>query len=35
MWDDDRFVNDNTLMANVTRLRQKLADVQLESLKWD
>nr|WP_241735071.1 winged helix-turn-helix domain-containing protein [Paenibacillus alvei] len=35
MWDDDRFVNDNTLTANVTRLRQKLADVQLEPLKWD
>jgi two-component system, OmpR family, bacitracin resistance response regulator BceR len=29
LWDDDRFVNDNTLTANVTRLRQKLADIQL------
>ena len=25
LWDDERFVNDNTLTVNVTRLRQKLA----------
>lgn len=30
LWDDQRFVNDNTLTANVTRLRQKLAVLQLE-----
>lgn len=30
LWDDERFVNDNTLTANVTGLRRKLADIQLE-----
>ncbi|BFH60174.1 response regulator transcription factor [Paenibacillus azoreducens] len=30
LWDDERFVNDNTLTANVTRLRQKLAMFHLE-----
>src|SRR5699024_9431649 len=29
LWDDERFVNDNTLTVNVTRLRQKLAELQL------
>ncbi|MGG0668842.1 response regulator transcription factor [Sporosarcina koreensis] len=29
LWDDERFVNDNTLTVNVTRLRQKLADIGL------
>ncbi|MEK5040139.1 response regulator transcription factor [Sporosarcina sp. FSL K6-3457] len=29
LWDDERFVNDNTLTVNVTRLRQKLADLEL------
>lgn len=29
LWDDERFVNDNTLTVNVTRLRQKLAEIQL------
>lgn len=29
LWDDERFVNDNTLTVNVTRLRQKLADFGL------
>lgn len=29
LWDDERFVNDNTLTVNITRLRQKLADVGL------
>lgn len=29
LWDDERFVNDNTLTVNVTRLRQKLAEVGL------
>lgn len=30
LWDDERFVNDNTLTVNVTRLRQKLANLGLE-----
>ncbi|WP_171056209.1 response regulator transcription factor [Paenibacillus sinopodophylli] len=30
LWDDEQFVNDNTLTANVTRLRQKLAVFQLD-----
>jgi len=30
LWDDERFVNDNTLTANITRLRQKLAVIHLE-----
>lgn len=30
LWDDNRFVNDNTLTVNVTRLRQKLAEFNLE-----
>ncbi|MEK8212721.1 MULTISPECIES: response regulator transcription factor [unclassified Paenibacillus] len=30
LWDDETFVNDNTLTANITRLRQKLAFFQLE-----
>lgn len=30
LWDDERFVNDNTLTVNVTRLRQKLSDLGLE-----
>jgi len=30
LWDDEHFVNDNTLTANITRLRQKLAAIQLE-----
>ncbi|MBB4822954.1 OmpR family two-component system bacitracin resistance response regulator BceR [Sporosarcina luteola] len=29
LWDDSHFVNDNTLTVNVTRLRQKLADIGL------
>lgn len=29
LWDDERFVNDNTLTVNVTRLRQKLAEMDL------
>ncbi len=29
LWDDDRFVNDNTLTVNVNRLRQKLEDIGL------
>lgn len=29
LWDDERFVNDNTLTVNVTRLRQKLSDLGL------
>ncbi|UPK47421.1 response regulator transcription factor [Paenibacillus pabuli] len=30
LWDDERFVNDNTLTANITRLRQKLIGIHLE-----
>jgi len=30
LWDDERFVNDNTLTVNVTRLRQKLAELGLD-----
>lgn len=30
LWDDERFVNDNTLTVNITRLRQKLEAFQLE-----
>lgn len=29
LWDDDQFINDNTLTANITRLRQKLAALNL------
>jgi two-component system, OmpR family, bacitracin resistance response regulator BceR len=29
LWDDERFVNDNTLTVNVTRLRHKLAEIGL------
>jgi len=29
LWDDERFVNDNTLTVNVTRLRQKLMELGL------
>lgn len=30
LWDDERFVNDNTLTVNMTRLRQKLVGIGLE-----
>lgn len=30
LWEDEHFVNDNTLTANVTRLRQKLAPLHLD-----
>ncbi|GIO68452.1 response regulator transcription factor [Paenibacillus sp. JTLBN-2024] len=30
LWEDEHFVNDNTLTANMTRLRQKLAVLGLE-----
>lgn len=30
LWDDERFVNDNTLTVNVNRLRQKLSELQLD-----
>ena len=29
LWEDEQFVNDNTLTANVTRLRQKLETIDL------
>lgn len=30
LWDDERFVNDNTLSVNVNRLRSKLEDIGLQ-----
>ncbi|AWB47001.1 DNA-binding response regulator [Paenibacillus sp. CAA11] len=30
LWEDEHFVNDNTLTANITRLRQKLALLHLD-----
>lgn len=30
LWDDDQFINDNTLTANITRLRQKLSSLNLD-----
>lgn len=32
LWDDDRFVDDNTLTVNISRLREKLAELGLETL---
>ena len=32
LWDDDEFVNDNTLTVNITRLRNKLKDIGIEDL---
>lgn len=29
LWEDDQFINDNTLTANITRLRQKLSSLNL------
>lgn len=29
LWDDDQYINDNTLTANITRLRQQLASLHL------
>ena len=29
LWDDERFVNDNTLTVNVNRLRQRLDEIGL------
>ncbi|GAB6926313.1 two-component response regulator BceR [Paenibacillus sp. JCM 10914] len=29
LWDDDQYVNDNTLTANITRLRQQLTSLHL------
>ena len=29
LWEDEQFVNDNTLTANITRLRQKLEPIDL------
>lgn len=31
LWDDERFVSDNTLTVNVNRLRKKLGEIELES----
>jgi DNA-binding response OmpR family regulator len=30
LWDNDEFVNDNTLTVNINRLRTKLADMGLD-----
>ncbi|KGR86713.1 response regulator transcription factor [Lysinibacillus odysseyi] len=32
LWDDERFVNDNTLTVNVNRLRQRLGEIGLEDM---
>ena len=32
LWDDERFVNDNTLTVNVNRLRQRLEDIGLSEV---
>ncbi|WP_240377175.1 response regulator transcription factor [Bacillus piscicola] len=32
LWDDDRFVSDNTLTVNINRLRKKLAELELGDL---
>ena len=32
LWDDERFVNDNTLSVNVNRLRQKLEEIGMENV---
>ena len=32
LWDDERFVNDNTLSVNVNRLRLKLEEIGLENV---
>jgi DNA-binding response OmpR family regulator len=32
LWDDESFVDDNTLTVNINRLRKKLADIELEDL---
>lgn len=32
LWDDERFVNDNTLTVNVNRLRQRLEEIGLENV---
>jgi two-component system, OmpR family, bacitracin resistance response regulator BceR len=32
LWDDERFVNDNTLTVNVNRLRQRLEEIGLEQV---
>ncbi|MEI3400856.1 MAG: response regulator transcription factor [Clostridia bacterium] len=32
LWDSEEFVDDNTLSVNMTRLRNKLAEIQLENV---
>lgn len=32
LWDDERFVNDNTLTVNVNRLRQRLGEIGLDDV---
>ena len=31
LWEDESFVDDNTLTVNINRLRKKLSDVELEN----
>lgn len=32
LWDDDQFVNDNTLTVNINRLRSRLSEIGLEDM---
>ena len=32
LWDDESFIDDNTLTVNITRLRNKLEEVGLKEL---
>ena len=32
LWDSEMFVDDNTLTVNITRLRNKLEEVQLKDI---
>jgi DNA-binding response OmpR family regulator len=31
LWESDQFIDDNTLTVNITRLRKKLADIELDN----
>ena len=35
LWDDERFVNDNTFSVNVNRLRLKLEEIGLEECYYN
>ena len=32
LWDDDSFIDDNTLTVNITRLRNKLEEINIKGL---